>query len=111
MTSISEKKYCPAEIREVQLTDTFWDKYASLVRETVLPYQWRILNDQEPDAVKSHAMRNFRIAAGLEDGDFYGEVFQDSDLAKWIEAASYVLEAHDDKELENLIEEKLRRKI
>lgn len=105
MTSISEKKYCPAEIREVQLTDTFWDKYASLVRETVLPYQWRILNDQEPDAVKSHAMRNFRIAAGLEDGDFYGEVFQDSDLAKWIEAASYVLEAHDDKELENLIEE------
>lgn len=105
MTFISEERYRPAEIREVQLTDIFWNKYEKLMRETVLPYQWRILNDQEPDAVKSHAVQNFRIAAGVEDGNFYGEVFQDSDLAKWIEAASYVLEAHDNAELESLIEE------
>lgn len=104
MISISEERYRQAEIREVHLTDEFWKKYKDLVRETVLPYQWRILNDQEPEAAPSHAVRNFRIAAGREEGEFYGEVFQDSDLAKWIEAAAYILEDHPDTELEQLIE-------
>ncbi len=89
----------------MHLTDTFWSKYTDLVREVVLPYQWKVLNDQEPGAPESHAVRNFRIAAGLESGEFYGEVFQDSDLAKWIEAASYTLAARKDEELESLIEE------
>ena len=104
MISISEERYRQAEIREMHLKDNFWKKYEDLVRETVLPYQWRILNDQEPDASPSHAVRNFRIAAGVEEGEFYGEVFQDSDLAKWIEAASYILADHEDAELGALIE-------
>ena len=48
MISISEERYRQAEIREMHLKDNFWKKYEDLVRETVLPYQWRILNDQEP---------------------------------------------------------------
>ena len=38
---------------------------------------------------KSHAIENFRIAAGEAEGEFYGQVFQDSDLAKWMEGAAY----------------------
>ena len=45
-------------------------------------------------------MANFRIAAGLEEGEFYGMVFQDSDVAKWLEGVAYALEVRPDAELE-----------
>ncbi len=95
----------PAEIKEVQIQDTFWSQYMELVRDTVIPYQWEILNDRVPDVERSHAVRNFKIAAGVEKGCFYGEVFQDSDLAKWLEAASYCLESAPEPELEAVMDE------
>ena len=58
----------PAEIKEVQIQDTFWSQYMELVRDTVIPYQWEILNDRVPDVERSHAVRNFKIAAGVENG-------------------------------------------
>lgn len=68
------------------MTDKFWHGYQELVMDTVIPYQEKILNDEIPGVEKSHALANFRIAAGLEEGEFYGMVFQDSDVAKWLEA-------------------------
>ena len=53
-----------------------------------------------PGVEKSHALANFRIAAGLEEGEFYGMVFQDSDVAKWLESVAYALEVRPDAELE-----------
>lgn len=85
---------------QVHIRDPFWNSYAELVRKTVLPYQWEALNDRIPDAEPSYAIRNFRIAAGLEEGEFGGMVFQDSDVAKWLEAVGYSLVAHPDSELE-----------
>ena len=70
----------------------FWRHYQQLDYASVIPYQWRALNDQIEGAPPSHSMENFRIAAGLSDGEYDGMVFQDSDLAKWIEAAGYALE-------------------
>jgi uncharacterized protein len=84
---------------------SFWGRYLGLVRDTVLPYQWEALNDRIPEAAPSHAIRNFRIAAGLEEGEFFGMVFQDSDVGKWIEAVSYSLETHPDPALERLVDE------
>lgn len=95
----------PAEIRNVEIKDEFWDHYIRLVRDTMLPYQWEILNDRIPEAAPSHAVQNFRIAACRTKGSFYGEVFQDSDLAKWLEAASYCLESREDAKLEKRIDE------
>lgn len=94
----------PAEIGNVVIKDRFWGEYQHLVRDTVLPYQWEVLNDRIPDAAPSHAVRNFKIAAGYEEGSFYGEVFQDSDLAKWLEAASYCLEGKANPELEGIMD-------
>lgn len=94
----------PIEIRNAPIKDRFWSRYQELVRNTVLPYQWEVLNDRMPDAAPSHAVQNFRIAAGLEEGSFYGEVFQDSDLAKWLEAAAYCLEGKANPELENIMD-------
>jgi DUF1680 family protein len=71
-----------------------------VVREKMLPYQWKALNDLLPQVEPSHAMENFRIAAGEKAGEFRGMVFQDSDVAKWLEAVAYSLAAHPDPELE-----------
>ena len=69
----------------------FWRVYQDLVRDRVIPYQWRAMKDLIPGAPKSHSVENFRIAAGVARGTHEGMVFQDSDLAKWLEAAGSVL--------------------
>ena len=61
-------------------------------------YQWDALNDRIPR--QNPAIKNFRIAAGIEEGEFYGFVFQDSDIAKWPEAVGHSLMTHPDPELE-----------
>ncbi len=88
-----------------QIDDPFWAKKQETVRTQMIPYQWRALNDQVEGAAPSHCIRNFKIAAGLEDGEFKGRVFQDSDVAKWLEAVGYVLSWHKDEELERTADE------
>jgi len=75
----------------VKIDGGFWDRYQVLVRDTVIPYQWKAMNDEIPGAPKSHSVQNFRIASGVTPGVYDGMVFQDSDLAKWLEAAGNVL--------------------
>ncbi|WP_339234090.1 beta-L-arabinofuranosidase domain-containing protein [Paenibacillus sp. FSL R5-0517] len=90
---------------QVHISDHFWKNYLELVRKTVIPYQWEALNDRIEGAEPSYAIRNFRIAAGLEQGEFGGWVFQDSDLYKWLEAVSYSLRNHPDSKLEIIADE------
>lgn len=91
--------------RNVKINDDFFGYYTKLVREVMIPYQWEVLNDRVDDAEPSHAVKNFKIAAGLEKGDFYGFVFQDSDVAKWLEAVGHILMTHPDPELEKTADE------
>ncbi len=86
------------------IKDNFFGHYQKLVTEDVIPYQRKVIDDAIPGVEKSHAIENFRIAAGLSEGEFYGWVFQDSDVAKWIEAASYSLMLKPDKALEDDID-------
>lgn len=65
------------ELSRVKIIDEFWTKRQMLITDTVIPYQECILDDKVEGAEKSHAFANFRIAADLEDGEFYGMVFQD----------------------------------
>ncbi len=90
----------PVELKAVTLKEGFFKEYTKLVQEVVIPYQWEALNDRIPDAEKSHAINNFRIAAGEAEGEFGGLVFQDSDLAKWLEAVGYSLASKPDSQLE-----------
>nr|MBC9203703.1 glycoside hydrolase family 127 protein [Paenibacillus sp. PL91] len=87
-------------IKNVTIDDSFWAKRQKLVRETVIPYQWDALNDEILDSEPSHTVENFRIAAGELKTDYYGQVFQDSDLAKWLEAVGYSLSVKRDEKLE-----------
>lgn len=84
----------------------FMGRYCELVRKEMIPYQYKVLCDEAEDAEKSHVVANFvnagKALRGEDTGDgFYGMVFQDSDAAKWIEAAAYSLALHPDKELES----------
>ena len=90
----------PVPMEQVKLTDDFWGRWTETVRTRLIPYQWEALNDRVEGAAPSHCIRNFRIAAGLEEGEFGGKVFQDSDVAKWLEAVAYSLLQHPDPELE-----------
>lgn len=95
----------PISLKQTVCTDAFWTPYQKLVVDTVIPYQEQILNDAVPGQEKSHALANFRIAAGMEEGEFYGMVFQDSDVAKWLEAVAYSLWVAPDAELEKRADE------
>ncbi|MFC5471654.1 glycoside hydrolase family 127 protein [Cohnella suwonensis] len=88
----------------VRITDKFWlPRIEQTVRQGIA-YQWKALNDEIIGAEPSHAVENFRIAAGESDGKFHGMVFQDSDVAKWIEAASFGLREFPDAGLESAID-------
>ncbi len=126
----------PVELKQVRITDDFWEKEIRLVREQVVPYQWEALNDRVPDAEPSYCIHNFKAAGKLneqaknkdfvrpvysverfqhlpedpekpEETRFYGFVFQDSDYAKWIEAVAYLLEQQPDPELERIADESI----
>lgn len=114
---------------KVEFKNSFWKDKQELVRKEVIPYQRKALEDGVDGAEPSRCMDNFRKAAkakklreqgietpvyptnewhytdeNSEQGAFKGWVFQDSDLYKWIEAASYSLEHHEDAELEKAVD-------
>lgn len=98
---ISQKAYA---------SDGFIGKYQRLIKNTVIPYQYSVLCDKADGAEKSHVIQNFinagKAVHGEDVGDgFYGMVFQDSDAAKWIEAAAYSLHLFPDPELERTVDE------
>lgn len=90
---------------KITICDSFWNKYIYLVKDVIIPYQWKILNDKLEDVETSHCIENFKIAAGYSEGNFQGAVFQDTDLAKWLEAVGYVLTIERDEELEKCADE------
>ena len=93
------------DLHKLKVTDAFLGQYQRLVRDVVIPYQWDALNDRIEEADPSHAIENFEIAAGRKDGEFYGMVFQDSDVAKWLEAVAWSLCQKPDAELEKTADE------
>lgn len=115
--------------KNVKFKNSFWKNEQELVRKEVIPYQLKALEDGIDGAQPSRCMENFRKAAKLinlrksgaktpvyptdkwhytdensEPAAFKGWVFQDSDLYKWIEAASYSLQNHPDANLENAVD-------
>jgi len=95
---LKKSEFVPQQ--KIKIKDGHFKSYQDLIRSTVIPYQWGALNDEVEGAEPSHAIKNIRIAAGLEQGEFKGFVFQDSDLYKWLEAVGYSLSTFVDPELQ-----------
>jgi len=87
----------PVPVDAVRLSDTVWAPRLTTVREVMLPSQHRALEE-------TGRLANFRRSAGTAEGDFEGFYFNDSDVYKWLEAASWVLASRPDAELEHLVD-------
>lgn len=99
-----QKRLQSLPLKNIAIHDNYWSRYINTV-PAGLSYQWDALNDRLPDAEKSYCMHNFKVAAGLEEGEFGGRCFQDSDVAKWLEGVAYYLETNRDPELERIADE------
>ncbi|WMC93428.1 glycoside hydrolase family 127 protein [Kineothrix sp. MB12-C1] len=93
------------DLQKIKINDSFWSKHVHLVKDAIIPYQWEAMNDRIPGAEPSHSIDNFAIAAGRKEGEFYGAVFQDTDIAKWLEAVGFTLASYKDEELEKTADE------
>ncbi len=82
----------PLSLTQVQLNDTFWTRRREVNRTVMLPLQY-----QQCEA--TGRLNNFRRAAGSYKGAFEGIFFNDSDVYKWLEAASWTLATQEDAQL------------
>ena len=72
----------PVTFTSVKLTDNFWEPKILVNAKVTIPY---ILDKCK----KTGRVDNFRRASGKKGGDFQGIYFNDSDIYKWMEAASW----------------------
>lgn len=79
----------PVPLDSVALTDSFWQPRLETNRTVTIPSQYQ-------HCEKTGRLDNFRRASGRKSGDFQGIYFNDSDVYKWLEAASYSLASHPD---------------
>ena len=105
------------ELKDVRITSAFWQHYLQLIKEKTIPYQLEVLKDElvvevqaerKDDSLpagKSHAIENFKIAAGLTTGEHFGWFFQDSDVYKWLESVGVILQSKLDSDLESQADE------
>ncbi|MBN1274392.1 MAG: glycoside hydrolase family 127 protein [Candidatus Aminicenantes bacterium] len=93
----------PVPFTDVRFDDDFWFPRMETNREVTIPYAFQ--QCQETGRIK-----NFEIAAGMEEGGFCTAYpFDDSDVYKIIEGASYSLKIHPDPALEKRLEEILAK--
>ncbi|MEE8824433.1 Non-reducing end beta-L-arabinofuranosidase [Lentilactobacillus sunkii] len=105
--------YTTPKLNNVKVTSDFWKRYRELVVKEVLPYQWKVMNDEADISISedpqnngqdknSHAIANLKIAAGEMKGHHYGFPFQDTDVYKWLEAAAYSFGYHPNPDLKKI---------
>jgi len=86
-------------IGDVQWTNGFWAERFELCKTSMVPHMMCCyLNDSV-----SHAFKNFKIAAGLDNGEHVGPPFHDGDFYKIMEAEIMVFAVTGNKALEKKI--------
>jgi len=85
----------------VCVTDGFWAKRQLTNRRISLLMGYKKLE-------QAGNFHNFRLAAGLNQGNYRGLLFMDSDIYKWLEAVAYEIAKDRNVELENLAEQTIK---
>ena len=88
----------PVPIAAVKLGGNFWAPRIDRNLATALPTQYALLES-------TGRLNNFRRVIGTYDGPFAGIFFNDSDIYKWLEAASWALLQGPNPQLSALIDE------
>ncbi|MCE7058844.1 glycoside hydrolase family 127 protein [Dyadobacter sp. CY343] len=90
-------KMTPVPLKNVKTTTGFWHDRVETARTVTLPHA---LHQCE----ESGRFDNFAVAGGLKEGKFRGARFDDSDVFKIVEGASYVLQNHPDPKLDKYVD-------
>ena len=84
----------PPHTYKVRVNDVFWAPRIETNRTTTIPHDFEMCE-------KTGRIANFEVAGGLKKGEFKGIHYDDSDVYKVIEGASYSLTTHPDPELDH----------
>ncbi|MFJ4173133.1 glycoside hydrolase family 127 protein [Microbacterium sp. NPDC089696] len=101
MTTTRPRILTPLTADSARWADGFWGGVQQRTASTTVPTMWQSLSDPAVSA----GLRNFRIAAGLEEGTHEGPPFMDGDVYKWMEAGIAQLEIAPEPWLADTIEE------
>ena len=85
-------------MQSVTLREGMWRQRQRTNRAVTIPHGYRKLHE-------AGNLNNLLLAAGRGEGDYRAPVFMDSDVYKWLEAASYALADGPDPELEGWVDE------
>ena len=97
-TNAAQYPIQPVPLKQVTLTDGFWKTRLETNRTVTIPH---ILEQNE----KTGRVDNLRKGAGQMPGDYQGRRFNDTDIYKIIEAASYSLATHPDPALSKSVDD------
>lgn len=87
-------KFKSINIGDCSWTDGFWgDKY-ELCESVMVPHMGTILKGDI-----GHGYNNFKIAAGLMEGEHQGFAWHDGDFFKWMEASTYIYANNKDEKI------------
>src|SRR5678810_953597 len=103
LTNTSKSSYAKLKsvnMGDVQWTAGFWAERFKVCKDSMVPNMWHLYTD----ANISHAFENFKIAAGIDTGDFKGPSFHDGDFYKTLEAVASMYAATKDKHLDALMD-------
>jgi len=97
--SQSDYPITPVPFTDITLTDSFWSKRIETNRTVTIPFGFNKCEEEG-------RIRNFAKAGGLMKGKYEGKMpFDDTDVYKIIEGASYSLTIHPDEKLEKYLDE------
>jgi DUF1680 family protein len=101
---IGRKDYpiAPVPFTKVKVSDGFWLPRIETNRAVTLPF---LFGKNE----ETGRLDNFAIAGGLMEGTYRGERYNDTDVYKPIEGASYSLMVHPDPELDRTLDEMIAK--
>ena len=85
------------DIGDCQWTEGFWADKWRTAEKVMLPYMGTLLKGDT-----GHGYNNFKIAAGLKEGEHKGFWWHDGDFYKWMEASMYIYAVNKD---EKIVEE------
>ncbi len=94
----------PVAFTQVDINDDFWAPRLETNRTVTIPYAFEMTEE-------TGRVKNFEIAGGFIQGDSFCTVypFDDSDVYKIIEGASYSLQVHPDPELDQYVDEMIAK--
>jgi DUF1680 family protein len=91
--------YQSVSFTDVKLTDSFWQPRIETNRTMTIPFALKMCRE-------TGRIENFKVAGGLSSKAWVGKFgFNDSDVSKVIEGASYCLSVKDDPKLEAYLDE------